>query len=354
MPVRFNKKTHTWFFRFSKDKSSHFNGGFRTQEQAKKAERNKQDEVEYKKQHPEREGDDLSFSDGAKWFFEKHSVIKKRSWKTDRGRLKVMVEFFGEKKLKDVTPDDVSMLREHLKKRGICAHTINHYHDLLRAVYYRLKKHDHYSGDNPAPKVEKEKVPRARTRFLYPSEEKILTPAVRENQRLWPYYVVALHSGMRISEICNIRVKDISIAGGTIFVPNSKASRSRHVPVSNELSSFLGSMIETKNPEDYALGGLGQQWVQRSLKGICEKVGISDFTWHDLRHTTAQRLLTKGVPIFKVMKILGHSSVVVTEQHYGHLALTDLKSAVDEIDGVLSLGCTQVALDDKLHQAINA
>ena len=54
------------------------------------------------------------------------------------------------------------------------------------------------------------------------------------------------------------------------------------------------------------------------------------------RSTFAARLLTKGVPIYKVSKILGHSSVVVTEQHYGHLSLADLKGAIGCIEGVVS------------------
>jgi integrase len=86
--------------------------------------------------------------------------------------------------------------------------------------------------------------------------------------------------------------------------------------------------------------------VRKYFVKACKIGGITDITFHDLRHSFAQRLLTKGVPIYKVSKILGHSSVVVTEKHYGHLAFSDLKTAVDHIDGVLSRpDCTQVALE---------
>ena len=66
-------------------------------------------------------------------------------------------------------------------------------------------------------------------------------------------------------------------------------------------------------------------------------VGVANLKFHDLRHTFAARLLTKGVPIYKVSKILGHSSVVVTEQHYGHLSPADLKGAISCIEGVVSV-----------------
>lgn len=345
MPTRFNKKSHTWFFRFNRSKKSYFQGGFRTKKQAEEAEINQINNAIEKEIHPELAGQQMKFLDGTQWFFDNHSAIRKRTWKNDRGRIKVMAEFFGNKRLSEISAFDVSLLREHLKKKGLAANTANHYQAVLKAIYNRLKKFGLYSGDNPATKVDMEKVPRARTRFLYPTEEKTLTPQVKENPRLWPYYYVALHTGMRIKEICNIRVKDISIAGNTIFIPNSKSFRSRHVPVSNELSEFLSSVIASKQSESFALGGLSAQWVQRSLRKISDRIGINDFTFHDLRHTFAQRLLTKGVPIYIVSKILGHSSVVVTEQHYGHLAFADLKSAVDKIDGVISVpSCTQIAL----------
>src|SRR5581483_8713090 len=68
--------------------------------------------------------------------------------------------------------------------------------------------------------------------FLYPEEEKRLTPVVARMPRLWPYYVIALHTGMRLGEISAMRVKDIQLyPTPMIFVPNSKTKRSRYVPL---------------------------------------------------------------------------------------------------------------------------
>lgn len=78
-------------------------------------------------------------------------------------------------------------------------------------------------------------------------------------------------------------------------------------------------------------------YVSRRFKGLCERAGVANLKFHDLRHTFTARLLTKGVPIYKVSKILGHSSVVVTEQHYGHLSLADLRGAISCIEGVVSV-----------------
>jgi len=172
---------------------------------------------------------------------------------------------------------------------------------------------------------------------LYPAEEKLLTPVVAQDAIVWPYYVVALHTGMRVGEIVRMRVEDISISLRDIFIPNSKNSRSRHVPMSEELANFLTVLMDGKTPSDYALAGVIRDYVSRRFRWLCQKSGVANLKFHDLRSTFAARLLTKGVPIYKVSKILGHSSVVVTEQHYGHLSLADLKGAISCIEGVVSV-----------------
>jgi integrase len=200
-----------------------------------------------------------------------------------------------------------------------------------------MRKWRLYAGENPAFCVEMKKVPRARVRFLYPSEEKLLTPVVAQDTIVWPYYVVALHTGMRLGEIVRMKVEDVSLSIRDIFVPNSKTGRSRHVPVSEELAQFLESHIAGKKGSDPALAGVIRDYVSRRFRWLCQRSGVANLKFHDLRHTFASRLLTKGVPIYKVSKILGHSSVVVTEQHYGHLSLADLKGAISCIEGVVSV-----------------
>jgi integrase len=132
-------------------------------------------------------------------------------------------------------------------------------------------------------------------------------------------------------------VEDITISLRDIFIPNSKSSRSRHVPMSEELASFLKVVIQGKRPNDYALAGVIRDYVSRRFRWLCQRSGVANLKFHDLRHTFTARLLTRGVPIYKVSKILGHSSVVVTEQHYGHLSLADLKGAISCIEGVVSV-----------------
>lgn len=338
MSIRQHPQKKWWFYRFWRQGCSYYGGKFRTYDQAKQAEVKRLDKVIEQGTHPERPTQDLTLAEAGRLFFENHSKRNKRSWKNDRARVDVVARSFGRKLMKDVTPEDLaSFLDAVQKKYGIKDTTRNHYLALVKAIYNRLRKWRLYIGENPAFYVEMKKVPRARVRFLYPAEEKLLTPVVAQDPIVWPYYVVALHTGMRIGELVRMKVQDVTLSIRDIFVPDSKSSRSRHVPISEELAVFLEKQITGKKPEASVLANVIRDYVSRRFKWACSKSGLVDFTFHDLRHTFAARLLTKGVPIYKVSKILGHSSVVVTEQHYGHLSLADLKEAIGFIEGVVSV-----------------
>ena len=337
MPIRQDSRTGKWYYRFWRGRS-HFKGGFRTYDQAHTAEIRKLNQAIESGPYASVPTRELTLAEGGQLFFEKHSQKSKRSWKNDRARVAAIGRFFKKTRMKDVTPEALEEFLDSLQRlHGIKDSTRNHYLALVKAIYNRLKKWRLYRGENPAFYIEMKKVPRARVRFLYPAEEKLLTPTVVQDAIVWPYYVVALHTGMRLGEIVRIKVQDISLSIRDIFVPNSKSSRSRHVPVSEELAAFLECQISGKKPEEHALAGVIRDYVSRRFRWLCQKSSIADLKFHDLRHTFAARLLTKGVPIYKVSKILGHSSVVVTEQHYGHLSLADLKGAISCIEGVVSV-----------------
>jgi site-specific recombinase XerD len=72
-------------------------------------------------------------------------------------------------------------------------------------------------------------------------------------------------------------------------------------------------------------------WVSHAFKKAVRKAGVdSRLHFHSLRHTFATWLVQNGVGIYEVQKLLGHSSVAVT-QVYAHLAPSELHGAVEKI-----------------------
>jgi hypothetical protein len=94
MPIRQDSRTKRWYYRFYRGRS-YFNGGFRTHEQAKEAERRRLNQVVDGRTNLERPAKDLTLAEAGQMFFENHARKNKRSWKSDRARIASLSEYFG-------------------------------------------------------------------------------------------------------------------------------------------------------------------------------------------------------------------------------------------------------------------
>lgn len=339
-----------WFYRFSYKGTDFCEGGFPNKQQATEAERLKRNAVIAQGLHPEDFAGEMTFRQAGEWWLKEYAP-QKRSKRNDFSRITLMMDFFDNKLLRDIQPADVDRFLSKLSDlRGekISDHTRNHYLAMIRALYERLKHKRMYKGENPASFVDKIQVPVARVRFIRPAEEKILTPAVATEPDVFVYYRLGLETGMRMGEMRAIRVKDVDMTLRHIFVPTPKNNRSRYVPFEGPLEGFLANLIANKEPEDYLLPHWGHAFILAHFKAICERVGIKNLKPHDWRHTFAYNCLSQGEPLYKVSKLMGHSSSAVTEKHYGHLAAKDLRDTMERVKPFLS--CNRIATADQIYK----
>ncbi|MBP9128341.1 MAG: tyrosine-type recombinase/integrase, partial [Elusimicrobia bacterium] len=89
-------------------------------------------------------------------------------------------------------------------------------------------------------------------------------------------------------------------------------------------------------PERRVLDQVQSQMVSRWFKEACQEARVPNFTFHCLRHSFTAHMLSNGVPIYKVSKMLGHSTVTTTESHYGHLDKRVLSDEIRHIDGIIT------------------
>lgn len=74
--------------------------------------------------------------------------------------------------------------------------------------------------------------------------------------------------------------------------------------------------------------------MKRSFRTACQKAGIKDFRFHDLRHTFASHLVMNGINLKTVQHLLGHKDIRMTLR-YAHLSREHLQAAVGTLDGGL-------------------
>ena len=66
-----------------------------------------------------------------------------------------------------------------------------------------------------------------------------------------------------------------------------------------------------------------------AFSALCERAGLGHWHPHELRHSGASLMLAQGTPLHVVSEILGHASIVITKDVYGHLVEGDKRSAAD-------------------------
>lgn len=127
-----------------------------------------------------------------------------------------------------------------------------------------------------------------------------------------------LYTGCRLSELINVKEKDIDRVNKIITINGTKTKNSiRKIPLFPQVETILP--IEIDNVRH----------LQDAFKDARNKLGL-DITIHDLRHTFATRCCEKGINIKTVQKWLGHSSYTTTANIYTHLDREFEKSEIDK------------------------
>lgn len=142
-------------------------------------------------------------------------------------------------------------------------------------------------------------------------EDRLLAVCIDERAHLRPMLICAMDTAMRRGEIFKMRWRDVKFDSDEISIPqtNTKTEESRIVGLTPRLKEELVLLWE-QSPKD---GGGLVFGITNSIKHAwataCDLAGITDFRFHDCRHTATTRMIASGSPHTEVMKITGHSQI---------------------------------------------
>jgi integrase len=141
------------------------------------------------------------------------------------------------------------------------------------------------------------------------------------------------NTGLRKSEFANLKWDNINQQLKFICI-TGKGRKQRIIPLNETCREVLKKYSRLTNNEFVQFcqrypGTEGASWMCRK---IAKKIGIPKFGVHAIRHYFATELIRKGISIYKVSQVLGHSSVITTEQIYIHLMPVDLLGITDVLD----------------------
>ncbi len=144
-------------------------------------------------------------------------------------------------------------------------------------------------------------------------------------------------SGLRVSELVNLKSVDLDFNENTGWVRAGKGKKDRMFIISQKLSKRLQKFINKHNEWNYVFSKtnpLTTRNIQKIVQKAAKKAGINKNVHpHTLRHSYATHLLENGTDIRKIQILLGHNSLSTTER-YTHVSSTELKKVSSPFDSL--------------------
>ncbi len=228
--------------------------------------------------------------------------------------------------------DMEAFTRKRFMKDSLKPDSVNIEIRILRQFFNFLIKHE-FIKDNPTKGLKGPKKQEKDIRFLTVEEIDRLINVI-DSQDYRDLVLTYLNTGARRSELLpplfqwenvNFQLRRIKLKG--------KGNKVRYVPMNDSVYEILyrrkvNHRLKVPFEFDY-------HWLYKRIKKYLKKAEIEDATIHTLRKTFGSLMIQNGIDIFTVSKLLGHSSVLVSERHYAALLEDNLSQGVKVLDKVV-------------------
>jgi integrase len=216
-------------------------------------------------------------------------------------------------------------------ERRISNSTVNRETGLLRAVMERARKLWKIDVADVTWKLHRLPEADHRTRYLSVEEADRLLAVAPAHLR--PPILCALFTGLRLANVMALDWADVDLTARrlTVRVKSRKpGGKLLTVPIAGPLVAELALLGGKDRGPVFTYRGRPVAKMRRSFATAIQRAGITDFHWHDLRHTAASWMVQRGVPLAVVRDILGHSDIKLTAR-YAHVAPAQKREAVEAI-----------------------
>ncbi|WP_298628409.1 site-specific integrase [uncultured Legionella sp.] len=179
--------------------------------------------------------------------------------------------------------------------------------------------------DSPIRKVTKPKEPRGRVRFLSDEERSRFLDECKNSEHPYLYItaVLALSTGARRMEIFGLDWKSVDLNRGVITLDVTKNGERRVLPLVSHALELMKQHAKVRHVSS-ALVFPGKNIdkpadLRAPFENALKRAGITDFRWHDLRHSCASYLAMNGASLAEIAEILGHKTLQMVKR-YAHLS----------------------------------
>lgn len=275
-----------------------------------------------------------TLSDLAADYLEKYAIPKKRpkSVRDDRSMLdNIILPRLGSEKVAAIGQRDVESLHAEMKDRPYQANRVL----ALLSKVFNLAVQWELRRDNPVKGIQRYQEER-RDRWLRDEELQRLCDVLdaHPNQRAANAIRLQLLTGARMGEVLGAKKVDFDLQRGVWRKPShqTKQKRTEHLPLSAQAVTLVSSLVESSPGAEHLFPGNVAGEPVKDLKkfwtSVMRQAGITGYRRHDNRHTYASHLVSSGLSLEIVGRLLGHTNPSTTRR-YAHLADDPLRAAAD-------------------------
>ncbi len=253
-------------------------------------------------------------------------TVQKKSAAQENSRIKIILSHpLALRSLSSLRSSDVASYRD-LRLKTVGAQTVVHDLNLISNLFNIARKEWGMENlSNPVGLVKKPKLPNGRNRRLVGDEETRLLRAAgaSKSTALKPLILVALETAMRLGEILSLTWENINLEKGVASLSYTKNGDTRQVPLSSAAIEILSGMPRNTESDRVFWAWTAIDSVKGLWRRVCDKAGLDDFHFHDLRHEATSRLFERGFNPMEVASITGHKTLQMLKR-YTHLRVEDL------------------------------
>lgn len=264
-------------------------------------------------------------------YIEKVLPTKPKNARNARQHLLWWKQELGSYLLSDIKPNLISQKRDDLLSSPTCkgksrsSTTVVRYLASLSHAFSIAMRDWEWMEENPVRKISKPKISNERTRFLNDEERARLIKACQESESkgLYPVVILALSTGMRRGEILNLKWNDVDLMQGSILLQTTKNGERRFIPLVGTALDLLRSRHINQSIDSLVFPALHSSSkpidIRSAWETALQKAKISNFRFHDLRHTAASYLAMNQASLLEIGTLLGHKTIQMTKR-YSHLS----------------------------------
>jgi len=307
-------------------------------------------------------------------FMEEYKVLVQKNRSTSYYRsvtiaLNYLSEYFkSQRAMNEITLHELESFLIYLQQKVKKGYVV--YYRNLKAAFNKANDWG-YVNTNHFTKIKLPKRQKTAPAYITTEQLSAISEQIK-NEVVKDLVMFAFYTGMRLNEIVNLKWKNINLSSQIITVGDeefiTKGRNQRFIPICEEaLTSILSTkerkndtpqILRMQNPLSRRIGTscvspfikkgentlyvfskpngvrFTGDYISKTFKDACKKAGIDkSIHFHSLRHSFASHLVQRGVSLYTIKELLGHSSISTTEI-YSHLNIDSLRDAVERLNDI--------------------